>query len=257
MTGLLWRVFVLWIAVFGMPQIGAAQAGDNGFVVVLDPGHGGIDPGASGAGLIEAELMLSFAVELQTVLTRTPGTRVILTREGDNFVPLTDRLGTASASNASVFISLHADALEHGAAQGATLYTLAPFADDLGADIAARHAWGAGDAVPLGDDLTRVLIDLERQETAPRARDLARAIIQDIGRAGGPLNTHALREGDLMVLRLGSIPSVLIELGFLSSPRDAQNLQDPEWRKRMAGAIAGALHRWQQDDAALRKVSRQ
>lgn len=221
-----------------------AAPAKTGFTVVLDPGHGGSDPGAEHGALVEKDLMLGFAQRLRAVLLHAGVGDVVLTRGDDRFVSLTERLGTASASGADLFLSLHADATPDGAASGATVYVFAPVASDTQtAALAARLSLKAGGP----DDLSRVLDDFARSATLPLARDLAQNLVQDMGRADVPLNPAPLREADFMVLRAGHIPSVLLELGFINSQKDLKNIQDEAWQDKMAGAIAQAILRWQAD----------
>lgn len=155
--------------------------GQGPLVVVLDPGHGGIDPGAEVAGLSEADLMLTFARELKEELLRAGGFSVVMTREEDVFVPLETRISIARAANADVFVSLHADALAEGQATGATLYTLSEAASDRAAEaLAERHdrddLLSGVDLTGQDDVVAQVLMDMARTETRPRTDRLAQAV---------------------------------------------------------------------------------
>ena len=234
----------------------AAPRGTGPLVVVLDPGHGGIDPGAERDGHTEAELMLTFARELKELLVRDGGFRVVMTREEDVFVPLETRISIAHASGADVFLSLHADALAEGEAVGATIYTLSDDASDEAARaLAERHD---RDDLLSGIDLTdqddlvaTVLMDMARTETQPRIDRLALALRQSISGAGLKMHRHPIQQAGFSVLKSPDVPSVLIELGFLSSASDLERLIDPEWRTDMAEAIRDALRVWAAEDAAL------
>lgn len=230
-------------------------------MVVIDPGHGGIDPGAERDGQTEAALMLTFARELKEVFLRAGGAQIVLTRSEDVFVPLEERLSIARAAGAHVFLSLHADALAEGEATGATLYTLAEDATDRAAEaLAERHDRDdilAGVDLTSADDLiAQVLMDMARTETMPRTDRLAEALKVQIKAAGLPMHRHPRQAGAFSVLKAPDIPSVLIELGFLSSPRDFRRLTDPEWRGRMAVAIQTAVMDWAKEDAALAALRR-
>ena len=233
-----------------------APRGTGPLVVVLDPGHGGIDPGAERDGHTEAELMLTFARELKELLVRDGGFRVVMTREEDVFVPLETRISIAHASGADVFLSLHADALAEGEAVGATIYTLSDDASDEAARaLAERHD---RDDLLSGIDLTdqddlvaTVLMDMARTETQPRIDRLALALRQSISGAGLKMHRHPIQQAGFSVLKSPDVPSVLIELGFLSSASDLERLIDPEWRTDMAEAIRDALRVWAAEDAAL------
>ena len=161
------------------------QSGDRPLVVVLDPGHGGNDPGAEHQGTRESDLMLSFARELKEELLRTEGFRVVLTREEDKFVRLDRRVDIARQAGADVFLSLHADALAEGQASGATVYTLsASGAARAHAHLAERGAdpdMIAGvDLEGQADAIAKVLFDLARRETDPRSDRLAAALVDGI-----------------------------------------------------------------------------
>jgi len=247
----------------GLPPVRTArQTGEGNLLVVLDPGHGGVDPGAERDGHDEKTLMLRFARELREVLLRAGGFDVALTREADEFVSLERRVAIAHELGADVFISLHADALSEGRARGATVYTLAESAsDEASAALAERHNRAnmlAGVDLTDSDDVVAgVLMDLARQETHPRAEKLAQAIRLGIAEQDLPLHSRPLREAGFSVLKAPDIPSVLVELGFLSSVRDRGNLIDPGWRARMAAALRDALQAWRIADAAAADLVRQ
>lgn len=231
-------------------------------IVVLDPGHGGIDPGAEREGAQEKELMLRFARELRDALRRTGSFDVILTRDDDVFVSLERRVSIAHEVGADVFISLHADALQQGHASGATVYTLSQEASDAAsATMAERHDRAdilAGvDLTGADDRVADVLLDLARMETQPRTELLARILVDRMEEASGTLNKKPLREAGFSVLKAADIPSILIEVGFLSSSKDLERLQDPNWRAIMAGAIRDGLLKWRDEDRILREMVRQ
>lgn len=241
---------------------GQRRVGEDPLIVVLDPGHGGIDPGAERDGLSEKELMLTFARELQDVLLRDGNFEVVLTRTDDSFVSLDRRVDLAHAAGGQLFISLHADALSEGQAHGATLYLLSDSAsDEASAALAERHDRDdllAGiDLTGQDDQIAGVLMDLARQETQPRAERLAQALVSGIGGTDLPLNSRPIRRAAFSVLKAPDIPSVLLEVGFLSSKRDLKNLRDPEWRARMAEAIREGLSLWVAEDAILSDLVRQ
>ncbi|QFT96235.1 N-acetylmuramoyl-L-alanine amidase AmiA precursor [Roseovarius sp. THAF8] len=241
----------------------AARTADPGlFTVVIDPGHGGIDPGAEKDGLSEKDLMLAFARELKDVLLRQADVEVVLTREDDSFVSLERRVAIAHQVGAGLFISLHADALIEGRAHGATVYTLSDSASDrASAALAERHDRAdllAGIDLTGSDDVVAdVLMDLARMETQPRAEQLAKAIQMGIREKGLPLNSRPMRMAGFSVLKSPDIPSVLLEVGFLSSDRDRANIADAEWRARMAQAVSDAVRAWRQADAANAELVRQ
>lgn len=238
------------------PLADAAEIASGGRVTVaLDPGHGGIDPGAMADGLVEADLILAMARRLKETLLRTGRFDVVLTREEDVFVPLETRLTRAREAGAAVFLSLHADALgdEDGAASGLTVYRLADDAGDA-ADglLTERHAatdlLTGVDLTGAGDDVALALMDIARRDTGPRTRALQRKLIEAFRSSGLHVNSRPARTGSYSVLKSAEIPSVLIELGFLSSEEDRERLVSEEWQEDAAQALAEALMLWQDED---------
>ncbi len=231
------------------------QTGEGPLVVVLDPGHGGIDPGAEREGIRESDLMLSFARELKEVLLRRGGFRVVLTRESDVFVPLETRVTLARRAGADAFISLHADVLAAGKARGLSVYTLSEEASDLASEkLAERHDRSdllAGvDLSRQGDGVALILMDMARRETQPRAERLADALVEGLYAATGSARRNPRQSAGFSVLKAPDIPSVLIELGYLSSRADRENLTSAAWRRRAAEGIADAIQYWAIEDAA-------
>lgn len=223
--------------------------------VVLDPGHGGIDPGAERDGQREADLMLTFAQELRDVLVRAGGFEVVLTRDDDTFVPLETRISISRAVAADVFLSLHADAISVGQAQGATVYTLAERAsDEASLKLAERHDRAdllAGvDLSDQDDVIAAVLLDMARTETAPRTDRLADALVTRLQKSI-EMHKRPRMEAGFSVLKSADVPSVLLELGFLSSPKDRANLIDPAWRQVAAQAIRDSLAAWVEEERAV------
>ena len=233
----------------------------NRLKIVLDPGHGGIDPGAERDAVTEADLMLTFARELQEVLRRAGGFDVSLTRDGDYFVSLEARVARARNAQADLFLSLHADALAEGQAHGATIYTLSEDASDAAsAALAERHNRDdllAGiDLTQADDRVANVLMSLSRQQNAPRSQALAEHIVRGIENAVGRVHKRPLRSAGFSVLKAADIPSVLLEVGFLSTDNDLKNLNDPIWRQGMAAGIRDGVMAWRDEDAALAPLRR-
>ena len=229
--------------------------GTGPLIVILDPGHGGIDPGAERDGQSEAKLMMVFARELKEVLLRDGGFNVVLTREDDTFVPLETRISIAHQAGAQVFLALHADALAEGEAVGATVFSLSDEASDAAsATLAERHNRDdllAGVDLSKQDDVVAtVLMDMARTETTPRTARLADALVAAIKGAGIRMHRHPHQEASFSVLKSPDIPSLLVELGFLSSASDLTHLEDARWRLTMAQAIKDGLKDWAKEDAA-------
>ncbi len=232
-----------------------APAGEGPVTVVLDPGHGGIDPGAEAGDLNEADLMLTFARELKEALIRTGRFRVVLTRDEDVFVPLDQRITIAREAGADIFLSLHADAVAEGRATGATVYTLSETASDEASEVLAeRHDRSdllAGVDLSHQDDvIAGVLMDIARLDTSPRSEALADAIVEGLAGSVGRLHKQPRMSAGFSVLRAPDIPSALIELGFISSSADRGLMISAEWRHQAARGIARALAGWVDADAA-------
>ena len=233
----------------------------NRLMVVLDPGHGGIDPGAERGEVREADLMLTFGRELQDVLRRAGGFDVVMTREGDYFVSLEARVARARNEGADIFISLHADALAEGEARGAAVYTLSDDASDAAsAALAERHNRDdllAGIDLSQSDDrVANVLMSLARLDNAPRSEALAKHMLAGIQNAVGRVHKRPLRSAGFSVLKAADIPSVLLEVGFLSTEEDLKNLSDPIWRQGMAAGIRDGIIAWRDEDSALAPLRR-
>jgi N-acetylmuramoyl-L-alanine amidase len=217
-------------------------------VVVLDPGHGGIDPGTNPNGVPEKEVVLAFAKTLKAKLAATGRYEVYLTREDDTFVPLRERVGFAQKKGAGLFLSIHADYFptQTDKTTGATVYTLSEQASDEEARaLAAKENFSdalAGIELPSDSDevLANILIDLAQRETQNRSVIFARSIVGELA-SKGALHTRRLRSAGFRVLKAPDIPSVLLELGFLSNPDDEKRLTSEDWRDRTADAVAQSI----------------
>ncbi len=234
----------------------ALPAVDDGILTVaIDPGHGGVDPGAERDGIVEAEVMLILARELAEAINRTEGMRAVLTRDGDTFVALEERMTQARLAGADVMISLHADALDEDETHGASVYTLDAEAQDAAsARMAERHDRGdlvAGlDLKGHDDTVATVLMDLARQETAPMSDRLADGIVTALGEVGAELNSRPRRKAELAVLNAADFASVLVEVGFLSNADDRAALSVQPGRATIIRGLVLALQRWAVDEAA-------
>lgn len=219
------------------------------FIVVLDAGHGGIDSGAVGAsGTLEKTITLTFAKELRKRLEGVAGVEVHMTRDTDVFIKLNDRVRFARQHEASLFISLHADSVRQKYVRGATVYTISDKASDaVAAEVARSENLSdeiAGVVVP--DDtagVVDILVDLARRETHGFSVQFARLAIDEISRAARLIkNPH--RYAGFRVLKAPDVPSVLVELGYLSNKDDEKLLNDAAWRGKMADNIAIAIGRF-------------
>ena len=229
---------------------------NNNLTVVIDPGHGGLDPGAQVKTIREADLMLSLARVVAEEIKRLDNTTVILTRTSDEFTSLDKRLMLAVRAGADLFISLHADTVKKGKASGSTVYTLSHEASDqASARLAARHG---GHELISGMDLTgaetavtSTLMGLLRRENTVRSSAFSESILKNLENFSIKLNPTPLRKANFSVLKLPSVPSILIETGFMSTSSDLKNLQDRDWAEKFALAISSGILEWFAEDQLL------
>lgn len=233
----------------------AAHAGKP--IIVLDPGHGGVDPGAiSVGGKYEKDIVFEFCKALQAKLEETGNYRVLMTRDEDIFMSLDERVEFARKQQANLLISLHADALDPKhplvnaraikETRGASVYTLSEEAsDELAKIIAARENRSdvlAGVELPGGtdDDLASILIDLMHRETKNLSVSFAKTLVSGLDGAT-ELTSSPHRSANFRVLKAQDVPSVLMELGYLSNSADESDLTSQEWRSKVADAIVEAI----------------
>lgn len=215
-------------------------------LVVIDPGHGGVDVGAAGPhGAQEKTIVFDFARALKAKLESDGRAQAILTRTGDVFVSLDDRVRFARQHNAALFLSIHADTLGEPSVAGATVYTVSDRASDAEAAKIAEKENFADQAAGLerkedAGDVGDILLDLTRRETRAYSRLFAQALIDQWKNAGN-VNKNPSRSAGFVVLKAHDVPSVLLELGYLSSERDLSRLTSPRWRERAAEATAQAI----------------
>jgi N-acetylmuramoyl-L-alanine amidase len=222
--------------------------GDTRPLVVVDPGHGGIDNGTKGSGgELEKDIVLAFSQVLREKLESGGKYRVAVTRTDDSFIPLSERVRFARTRGAALFISIHADALprKEGLAEGATVYTLSETASDA---EAARLAEAENKAdVIAGVDLTtepndvaNILVDLAQRETKTFSMQFARTVVDEL-KSAARMHKHPLKSAGFKVLTAPDVPSVLIELGYMSTKDDLKQLNSPAWRARTAQAVVKAV----------------
>lgn len=215
-------------------------------LVVIDPGHGGRDPGTIGTrGTQEKGIVLAAAQELQRALAAGGRCRVAMTRSTDRFIPLGDRVAFARRRDAALFISLHADSAP--GARGASVYTLGEGSDPLATALARRENLAdraGGLRLPsVPPEVQAILLSLMRAETRTGSARMARLVVEELrGDVQLLPNTH--RQAGFVVLKAPEIPSVLVEIGFLSHPLDEAALRRPEHRAKVARALARAVHAW-------------
>lgn len=225
-----------------------AKAADLRPVVVIDPGHGGVDNGTQApSGESEKTLVLDFAKALREQIEKSGKYRVVMTRDDDTFIPLGERVKIARANTAALFVSIHADALpkREGDAQGATIYTLSDKASDIEAEKLAE-AENKADAI-AGINLTEepadvadILIDLTQRETRTFSNRFARMLANEM-KGVARMHKHPLKSAGFKVLKAHDVPSVLVELGYVSNKDDLQHLVSESWRSRTVGSVAQAV----------------
>jgi N-acetylmuramoyl-L-alanine amidase len=217
-------------------------------LIVIDPGHGGIDNGTRApSGELEKSIVLEFATLLRDRLEKSGKYRVVMTRTDDTFVPLGERVRIARNRQASLFISIHADALARGdgEAQGATVYTVSETASDA---EAARLAEAENKADVIAgvdlrseaDDVADILIDLAQRETKTFSTQFARTLVGEL-KSVARMHKHPLKAAGFKVLKAPDVPSVLVELGYVSNQQDLKSLVSNTWRGKTADSIAQAV----------------
>lgn len=220
--------------------------GPGKMVIVLDPGHGAIDDGAIGpGGAKEKDLVLQFALDVRDALKRNGGFDVLMTRDDDTFIALDERVEFARTNGAQLMVSIHADTVTQTYVSGATVYTLDETAsDELSkalADKENRSDTIAGvELTDKPDDVADILIDLARRETKNLSISFARRLLGDI-KPAMKLNKNPRRSADFRVLKAPDVPSVLVELGYLSNSGDEKLLGSPEWRSKVADRFAKSI----------------
>ena len=226
-----------------------AQRGDPRPIIVLDPGHGGIDNGAvARSGEMEKDIVLQFAMLLRDELERSGKYRVVMTRTDDTFIPLVDRVRMARIRQAALFVSIHADAIKkgEGEAQGATVYTLSETASDAEAGRLAESE-NRADVIAGIDmshepgDVADILIDLAQRETKAFSLHFAKTLVADLKKVAR-MHKNPLKSAGFKVLKAPDVPAALIELGYVSSKDDLKQLTSGAWQSKTASAI-GKAHR--------------
>ncbi|TNE60187.1 MAG: N-acetylmuramoyl-L-alanine amidase [Alphaproteobacteria bacterium] len=216
------------------------------YVVVIDPGHGGVDPGATGrTGLIEKNVSLAVAKQLRDELEKTGRYNVVMTRDKDVFYSLDDRVEMARQAGAELFISLHADTIKDPKVSGLSVYTLSEKASDrAAAELASKE--NSADIIAgvnihkESSDVSMILIELSQRETMNRSVAFAETLMPQLQKETTLLrNTH--RYAGFVVLKAPDVPSVLLELGFLSNKTDEKNLKSDRWRANVARGITSSV----------------
>ena len=217
------------------------------FVIALDPGHGGRDPGAIGKkGTREKDIALSVAKKMKTMINRTPGYRAILTREGDRFVTLRNRVKKAREAEADIFISLHADSFHKPNVKGASVYALSlrGASSEAARWIAKKENASdliGGISLDDKDDLiASVLLDLSQTATIQDSLELGSDVLSHIGKVS-KLNNRKVQQAGFAVLKAPDMPSILIETAFLSNPSEEKKLRNPKHQHKLAKAVFSGI----------------
>jgi N-acetylmuramoyl-L-alanine amidase len=229
------------------PASASSAARGSKRLIILDAGHGGIDPGTHGqSGLLEKDLVLAVAKTLRKALEATGRYRVQLTRDTDVFIPLRERVNIARAAHGDLFVSLHADSNDHRDIRGASVYTLSEDASDREAATLAEKE-NMSDII-AGVDLTgenspvaSILIDLAQRDTMNRSVRFAETVVGTLPAATTLLALSPHRSAGFAVLKGPDIPAVLIELGYLTNVKDESEMATEAWRNRVARALASAI----------------
>jgi N-acetylmuramoyl-L-alanine amidase len=216
-------------------------------VIVIDPGHGGPDNGTQSGTEVEKNLVLGFALILRDRIEKGGKFRVVMTRTDDTFIPLDDRVKFARSQSAALFVSIHADALprHEGDAQGATIYTLSDRASDAEAERLAEaenkaDAIGGVNLTSEPTEVADILIDLAQRETRTFSNRFARLLMGEM-KTVTRMHKNPLKSAGFRVLKAPDVPSVLVELGYVSNKDDMEHLASENWRTRTAGSVAHAI----------------
>jgi N-acetylmuramoyl-L-alanine amidase len=220
---------------------------DSRPLIVIDPGHGGLDNGTQSGGESEKNLVLNFGLALRDRIEKSGKYRVVMTRTDDTFIPLDDRVKVARTQSAALFVSIHADYLPHreGDVQGATIYTVSDRASDAEAERLAEmenkaDAIGGVNLTDEPTDVADILIDLAQRETRTFSNRFARLLAGEMKNATR-MYKHPLKSAGFRVLKAPDVPSVLVELGYVSNKSDLEHLVSESWRSRTVGSMAQAI----------------
>jgi len=216
------------------------------FTIVIDPGHGGIDGGAEGvSGTVEKNVTLAFGTELRDALEKTGKYKIYMTRDDDRFLALDDRVRIARQDDADLFISIHADTISIKGIRGATVYTVSDKASDAAAAAVATRENLSDDLAGVeiteaNHEVADILVDLIRRETHSFSIRFARSLVGQLSNTVELIN-NPHRFAGFRVLRAPDVPSVLVELGYLSNPKDEAELRDPKWRAKAIDSMCRAI----------------
>ena len=224
----------------------ARQLGLSVSRVVIDPGHGGHDPGAMGKSITEAELVLDIALRVENLLRKAPGTEVILTRRADQFVPLQERTAIANREGADLFLSIHANASANPSMHGVETYFLNFASNMTAASVAARENAASGQAMgALPDFLRAIALNNKLDESRDFATEVQSAIVGRLRKSNKTVKDLGVKQAPFLVLIGAAMPSVLVEISFVTNGPEAKLLRSNAYRQRIAEALASAIGEYQ------------
>jgi N-acetylmuramoyl-L-alanine amidase len=214
--------------------------------IVIDPGHGGHDPGAKGKGVSEAEVVLDIALRLEKLLQRVPGVEVILTRRTDEFIALQERTAIANREGADLFLSIHANASPNAQARGVETYFL-NFANNLSAaQVAARENAASGQAMGALPDLVKTIaLNNKLDESRDLAAQVQRMMLERLRSSNTAIKDLGVKQAPFVVLIGAAMPSVLAEISFVTNAQDAKLLKGTPYRQHIAEALFNGIRRYQ------------
>ena len=233
------------------PSDAERQRVDRLVIIALDPGHGGEDPGAVGpTGLREKDVVLAIALQLRDRLNALPGMRVMMTRDGDFFVPLHERVRKARRVQADLFVSIHADAFFRPEARGASVFALSTSGATSTAarwmaqrENAADQVGGVNVANVKDRQVLQAMLDMSTTAQIKDSLKLGHEVLADIGRVGR-LHKRQVEQAGFAVLKAPDIPSILVETAFISNPEEEDRLRDPAFRKQLVDALTAGIRRY-------------
>lgn len=236
----------------------ARQLGLSVSRIVIDPGHGGHDPGAQGKSITEAELVLDIALRVEALLQKMPGTEVILTRRTDEFVPLQERTAIANREGADLFLSIHANASANPSARGVETYFLNFASNMTAASVAARENAASGQAMgALPDFLRAIALNNKLDESRDFATQVQDAIVGRLRKSNKTVKDLGVKQAPFVVLIGAAMPSVLAEISFLTNTPEAKLLRGSAYRQRIADALASAIGKYQKSLSSVARVAHQ
>jgi N-acetylmuramoyl-L-alanine amidase len=236
----------------------ARQLGLGVSRIVIDPGHGGHDPGATGKGVTEASLVLDVALRLEKLLAKVPDVEVILTRRDDDFVPLQERTALANREGADLFLSIHANASANTRARGLETYFLNFATTGAAAAVAARENASSGQPMAaLPDFVKAIALHNKLDESRDFATYVQNAMVQKLRGIDKNLKNLGVKQAPFVVLIGASMPSVLAEISFLTNAQDVRLLRGTGYRQRIAEALFDAIRKYQSSLGSEAKVAQQ